>query len=84
MAKNTFKLSTMVGEKFEFYLSQMAKNTLKLSTMVAENFENKMAKNQDFGGKSQNIKTTSRHQDHFWNIKTKSRKSRHQDFVTTL
>ena len=48
MAKNTLKLSTMVGENFEFYLSQMAKNTLKLSTMVGEKFEfylSQMAKN---------------------------------------
>ena len=38
----------MVGEIFEFYLSQMAKNTLKLSTMVGEKFEfylSQMAKN---------------------------------------
>ena len=34
-----FKLPTMVGEKFEIYLSQMAKNAFKLSTMVGENFE---------------------------------------------
>ena len=39
MAKNTFKLSTMVGENFERYSSQVSKNTLKLSTMVGENFE---------------------------------------------
>ena len=36
---NAFKLSTMVGENFEIYMSQMAKNALKLSTMVGENFE---------------------------------------------
>ena len=37
MAKNGLKLSTMVGENFEIYLSEMAKNGLKLSTMVGEN-----------------------------------------------
>ena len=31
--------TTMVGENFEIYISQMGKNTLKLSTMVGENFE---------------------------------------------
>ena len=36
MVKNALKLSTMVGEKFEIYLSQMAKNAIKLSTMVGE------------------------------------------------
>jgi hypothetical protein len=40
MAKNEFKLSSMVGENFEIYFSQMAKNDLKLSTMVGEHFEN--------------------------------------------
>ena len=48
MAKNTLKLSTIVGENFEIYMSQMAKNTLKLSTMIGENFEiytSQMAKN---------------------------------------
>ena len=49
MAKNTFnKLSTMVGENFEIYMSQMAKNALKLSTMVGEMFKiylSQMAKN---------------------------------------
>ena len=30
MAKNVFKLSTMVGENFEIYFSQMAKNAFKL------------------------------------------------------
>ena len=47
MAKNDLKLSTMVGENFEIYLSQVAKNDLKLS-MVRENFEiylSQMAKN---------------------------------------
>ena len=39
IAKNAFKLSTMVGENFEIYLSQMAENALKLSTIVGENFE---------------------------------------------
>ena len=39
MAKNGLRLSTMVGENFEIYLSEMAKNELKLSTMVGENFE---------------------------------------------
>ena len=39
MSKNALKLSTMVGESFEIYSSQMAKNALKLSTMVGETFE---------------------------------------------
>ena len=39
MAKNTLKSSTIVGENFEIYLSQMAKNALILSTMVGEKFE---------------------------------------------
>ena len=39
MAKNALKLSTMVGEIFEIYLSEMAKNALKLSTTVGENFK---------------------------------------------
>ena len=39
MAKNAFKLSTMVGQIFEIYLSQTAKNVFKLSTMVGEHFE---------------------------------------------
>ena len=39
MARNTLKLSTMVGEIFEIYLSQMAKSTRKLSTMVGEMFK---------------------------------------------
>ena len=34
-----FKLSTMVGENFEIYTSQMARMGFKLSTMVGENFE---------------------------------------------
>ena len=38
MAKNAFKLSTMIGENFEIQLSQMAKNAFKLSIMVGENF----------------------------------------------
>ena len=40
--------STMVGENFEIYSTQMAENALKLSTMVGENFEiylSQMAKN---------------------------------------
>ena len=36
MATNALKLSTMVGEYLEIYLSQMATNTLKLTTMVVE------------------------------------------------
>ena len=36
MAKNVFKLSTMVGEIFELILSQMAKTALKLSVKVKE------------------------------------------------
>ena len=39
MAKNYLKLSTIVGENFEIYFSQMANNDLKLSTMGGENFE---------------------------------------------
>ena len=39
MAKNALKLSTMFGETFKMYLSEMAKNAFKLSTMVGENFE---------------------------------------------
>ena len=39
IAKNSLKLSTMVGENFEIYLSQIAKNALKISTMVGEHFE---------------------------------------------
>ena len=35
--KNGIKLSTMVGEKFEFDLSQIAKNAFKLFTIVGEN-----------------------------------------------
>jgi len=31
--------STMVGENFEIYLSQIAKNALKLTTIYGENFE---------------------------------------------
>ena len=48
MSKNAFKLSTMVGEYFEIYFSQMSKNAFKLSIMVGENFEiyfTEMAKN---------------------------------------
>ena len=37
MAKTDLKLSTMVGENFEIYLSQMAKMAFKLSTVVGEN-----------------------------------------------
>jgi len=39
VAKNAFKLSTMVGENFEIYRSQVAKNAFKLSTMVGEKIE---------------------------------------------
>ena len=48
MTKNALKLSNMVGEHFEIYMSQIAKNVLKLSTMVGEIFEiylSQMAKN---------------------------------------
>ena len=45
MAKNAFKLSTMVGENFEIYFSQMAKNAFKLSTMVGEHFSNLILSN---------------------------------------
>jgi hypothetical protein len=45
MVKNALKLSTMVGENFEIYLSQMVKNALKLSTMVGENFEIRWSQN---------------------------------------
>ena len=48
MAKNGLRLSTIVGENFKIYLSEMAKNELKLSTMVGEIFEiyfSEMAKN---------------------------------------
>ena len=38
MAKNAFKLSTIVGENFEIYLPQMVKNAFKLPIMVGENF----------------------------------------------
>ena len=31
MAKNGLKLSTMVGENFEIYMSEMAKNGLKFT-----------------------------------------------------
>ena len=34
MAKNAFKLSTMVEENFKIYFCQMAKNAFKLSIMV--------------------------------------------------
>jgi hypothetical protein len=40
MAKNTLELSTMVGEIFEYYSSQMGKNVLELSTMVGETSHN--------------------------------------------
>ena len=36
MVKHALKLSTMVGENFEIYFSQMAKNYFKLSKMVAK------------------------------------------------
>ena len=39
MAKNAFKFSTMVGEIFQIYMSQMAKTAFKFSTMVGENFQ---------------------------------------------
>ena len=39
MTRIASKLSTMVGEKFEIYMSQMAKIAFKLSTMVGENFK---------------------------------------------
>ena len=38
MAKNGLKLSTVVGEILENYMSEMAKNGLN-STMVGENLE---------------------------------------------
>ena len=38
MAKNAFKLYTMVRENFEIHLFQMVKNAFKLS-MVGENFK---------------------------------------------
>ena len=38
LAKNTFKLSTMVEKQIGSYSSQLVKNTLKLSTMVGENY----------------------------------------------
>ena len=49
MAKNAFKLSTMVGEMFEIYLYNEIENAFKLSTMVGQNFEihlSQMAKMQ--------------------------------------
>ena len=39
MAKNSLKLSNMVGENLEIGWPQMARNSLKLSTMVGENLE---------------------------------------------
>ena len=39
MAKSAFKLSTMVGENFEMYSSDMTKMLLKLSIMIEENFK---------------------------------------------
>ena len=39
MAENNLKLSTMVAENLEIYLSQVAKTDLQLSTMVGENVE---------------------------------------------
>jgi len=33
-----FKLAAMIGEKFEFELSQMANIAFKLATMIGENF----------------------------------------------
>ena len=39
MARMTFKLSTMIGENFEIYTSQMARMAFNLSTMIGENFE---------------------------------------------
>ena len=38
-SKNALKLSTMVRENCEIYLSQMTKNALKWSTTVGDNFE---------------------------------------------
>ena len=38
-ANIALKVSTMVGENFEIYLSQVAKIALKLSIIVRENFE---------------------------------------------
>ena len=38
MARNAFKLSTMIGEIFEIYLPEMARNAFKLSMMVEQNF----------------------------------------------
>ena len=36
MAKNVLKLSTMVGENFEIYYSQIAKNDLKHQNFFPE------------------------------------------------
>ena len=38
VSNSSLKLSTMIGENFEIYSSQMAKNALTLSTMVGEMF----------------------------------------------
>ena len=43
MAKNAHKFSTMVGENFKIYMSEMSKNALKLSTMVGEIFNSYIA-----------------------------------------
>ena len=39
--KNAVKLSTMIGENFEIYWSQMAKNVLKLYTLRGTRTQNK-------------------------------------------
>ena len=39
MARITLKLSTLVGEIFDYQHSQMAETALKLSTMAGETFE---------------------------------------------
>ena len=38
-SQNIHKLSTMVGENYDIYFSQMAKYALKLLTMLGENFD---------------------------------------------
>ena len=43
VAKIAFNSSTMVGENFEIYLSQMSKVAFNSSTMVGENFEISMS-----------------------------------------
>ena len=39
MAKNAVKFSSMFGEIFKIYLSQIHKNAFKFPTMVGVNFE---------------------------------------------